>query len=96
METDNLLLQDQIARFKNASIIITPQGAHSINLIWSRRLKYYIEITPNCDNSITYYAKILGAKVKLVKSKYCNPDDFSSSHNCNLERLDKLLQEIQI
>ena len=95
VETDLMPLRDQIESFKDAEIIITPQGAHSINLIWSKKLTCYIEISPNQDNSITHYAEILGAQVEIVKSTYHNPKDFNSSHDCDLHSLDKTLEKVR-
>jgi capsular polysaccharide biosynthesis protein len=108
-DTSSMTIQQQIATFENADLIVTPTGAHVTNIIWSKSKTIVFVLASNHPSHQQYIWEILGkvseSKVSIIYGelmeaddhKYKLHDDFSvpvSSIKSIYKQ--KLLKEIQI
>lgn len=90
-------ITEQVQRLSKARIVIATQGAHAANILWSRHLEHYVEISANNDRYVSSMARVLGSTIHRAASIAARPGrtmDPHADHIGDAAALQDILQQL--
>ena len=94
IQCGEMSMQEQILKCSEVEVFISPHGAQSVNIVWSSKVKHFVEIIYDVDRAHGALASCMGAEVHYVLSAPGQAGNHWADHSCPLGQLEAVMKKI--